>query len=123
MRQIAKIKKITPSHIVAKAIICGRLSAEQLYDSIQKEIEKVIEFHQSMYHAPPNFSFEFSEGPKVVMEAGLADLEQTRIIQCSRPFSADGILIKDEAALIYYGNMCDHRLYHLENAPNLLTMV
>ncbi len=112
MRQIAKVKKVMPSHIVAEAIEgAGRISTPRLLSLIQVEIDKVIDYHRRTFDSEPNFSYEFDMGARTVMEVGLRDLELMRIVRRGQVFFKSRVLVDDRPALSYYGNMTDHRLY------------
>ncbi len=112
MRRIAKVKKVMPSHIVAEAIEgSDRISIPHLSQQVQAEIEKVVDYHRKTFGSEPNFSYEFEMGPRTVMEVGLRDLGLMQVIRRGRVFFRHRVLVDDSAALAYYGNMADHRLF------------
>ncbi len=112
MRRIAKVKKVMPSHIVAEAIEGNdAVSIPHLSQQIQAEIDKVTDYHHNTFGSAPNFSYEFEMGPRTVMEAGLRELGLMHIISRGQVFFRYRVRVNDRAALAYYGNMTDHRLY------------
>lgn len=111
MRQVARVKKVLPSQVVAEALEDFReVNLATLTDRVRREIDQVEQYHQTTYGEGANFSREFQGDATEVVEAGLSMLAQSRIVRRRRWFTPT-VRVRERDMLAYYGNMADHRLF------------
>ena len=123
--EIARIKKVMGSQVVARALVRARRSPDKvdLAAAVAEELERVAAYHREQWGQEPDLEdFLHQHSPAEVAADGLAALRRRKVLARWRRDERGLPLVRSRAGLSFYANHGDRRIYSPTADQNLVVV-